>query len=174
MIKATTDSNSNPGYRQVAGVAGAKTSDNPTGQDIRVTIRSDRFGPGLDQIVGHEGSHVADGSEWVASGFAKSKAPTLYQTESDAYTVQSLMIQADFDNKGTAAQRLGEYYKEPGKNPWLPLTMTWWDSGWKEADRATIRANNINKFLERPNGAGGYGVTPANQGESPFKKGSRF
>jgi RHS repeat-associated protein len=46
-IKATTDSNANPGETGVAGVAGAKTADNPTGQLFEsrmTTTRKATFG----------------------------------------------------------------------------------------------------------------------------------
>jgi RHS repeat-associated protein len=174
-IEATTDPKANPGGTQVAGVAGSKTADNPNGQDIRITFRSDDFGDdGLDQTISHEGSHAADGSDWVSSGFANSKNPANYQSEVDAFTVEMLQVQADFNNSGTASQIIGGWHKDPGKNPWIPLILTKWDSGWKEADRATMRASNINRLLERPKDAGGYNLTPSNQGGPTFKKGSRF
>jgi hypothetical protein len=159
----------------VAGLAGQKTSFNPTGQDIRITFRSDLFtNPGFNQTISHEGSHAADGSEWAASGFANSKNPTNYQTEFDAFTVEMLQVQSDFNNSGKASQIIGGWHKDPGKNPWIPLIFTEWDSGWKEADRATMRASNINNVLERPTDIRGYDLTPSKQGGPAFHKGSRF
>jgi RHS repeat-associated protein len=168
-IFSTTDPKAPPGDTAVAGTAGPKTADNPTGQDIRVTFTS--FG---GQVIAHEGSHVADGSEWVASGFANSKNPTNYQTEFDAFTVQFLQVQADSNNQGRATYILGGWHKDPGKNPWVPLVLTMWDSGWKEANRAVMRANNINSLLERPKDVTGYDVTPSHQGGPAFQKGTRF
>src|SRR2546430_232662 len=150
-IKASTNPHDDPAYTQVAGVAGPKTADNPTGQDIRITFRSDRLESwALDQTIGHEGSHAADGAAWVASGFSASKDPTLYQTEFDAHTVQFLQGQADYNNQGLAQVNIGGWHQDPGKAPWVPLVLVEWDSGWKEADRATMRAKNINNLLERP------------------------
>jgi hypothetical protein len=75
----------------VAGSAGAKTADNPTGQKITATFNPNFLtgdsNAGL--LEGHEGSHVADGSAWVASGFSPSMNPTRYQTELNAYRVQA-------------------------------------------------------------------------------------
>jgi hypothetical protein len=62
----------------------------------------------------------------------------------------------------------------PGKNPYLPEKVRIWDSGWKEADRATIRRTNIDTILSRPKNAGGsYGLTPAST-KRTFLKGSKF
>jgi RHS repeat-associated protein len=97
-IFATTNAKANPGVTQVAGVAGQKTADNPTGEEIRVAFRADTFGDGMNQVISHEGSHVADGTAWVGSGFANSKNPMLYQAEVDALTVQS--VQPDFHAAG--------------------------------------------------------------------------
>jgi len=78
---------------QVAGVAGAITADNPTGQNIRVTLNKDLnlLGGdntnGLAMLAAHEGSHVADASDWVASGFSSNANPSNYRTEFDAYRV---------------------------------------------------------------------------------------
>ena len=172
-IFSTTNAKADPGGTQVAGVAGQKTADNPTGQEIRVTFRADTFGDGMNQLINHEGSHVADGTAWVGSGFASSKNPTLYQAEVDALTVQAVQVQADYNNAGKATEIFGGWYQQPGKNPWIPLIYTHWDSGWKEADRATMRTKNINSLLERPKQVGGYGLTPAST-KREFQRGSRF
>ncbi len=37
----------------------------------------------------HEGSHVSDGSAWVASGFSSALNPTRFQTELNAYRVSA-------------------------------------------------------------------------------------
>ncbi len=75
--------------------------------------------------------------------------PTNYQTEFDAFMVQAIQVQADSDNAGRRSMVLFGSYKQPGKNPWIPIVVTFWDAGWKEADRATMRAKNINDLLER-------------------------
>lgn len=174
-ISATNNPKADVGGTQVAGVAGPKTADNPTGQNIRITFRADVFEhEGFYQTISHEGSHGADGSAWVASGFANSKNPTNYQTEFDAWTVQSLQVQAASDNAGRSSMITGGSYKAPGKNPWIPLIFTLWDSGWKEADRATMRANNINNKLERPKQAGGYNLTPSDKTPAFTKGATRF
>lgn len=74
----------------VANAAGPTTADNPNGQKITVTLGTDKLdgseGNGLD--IGHEGSHVADGSDWVSSGFNPSMNPTRYGTEFRAFQVE--------------------------------------------------------------------------------------
>lgn len=156
----------------VAGVTQQTTKDNPTGQNIRVNFDPKLFGEGpLDGTVIHEGSHVADGSDWVKSGFKGSANPTEYRTEFDAYTVAGIYAQAAAPN-GSAFTRLSGF-KERGKNPYLPEKVTLWDSGWKAADIATLRSQNINKLLAAPERAGGYNVTPSKPGTG-WVRGSRF
>lgn len=88
-----SDSNGNPvaGLTQVSGVANGTKSDlNPNGQNISVTFNPDQLnGAGGAGLVAHEGSHVADGAAWVASGFSFSKDPTNMMTELKAYHVGS-------------------------------------------------------------------------------------
>jgi hypothetical protein len=70
------------GFTQVAGVAGAKTTDNPTGQNIHITFNAASFNlENFSEGLAHEGSHAADGSAWVKSGFANNKNPMEYQFE---------------------------------------------------------------------------------------------
>jgi RHS repeat-associated protein len=68
----------------VAGGA-AKTADNPTGQKIEVKFSAVLVGDAMSEA--HEGSHTADGSAWVASGFSSALNPTRFQTEQRAYRV---------------------------------------------------------------------------------------
>ena len=162
------------GSTQVAGVAGAKTKENPTGQNIHVTFSKESFNDEfLSGGIAQEGSHVADGSDWVKSGFARNKNPGAYQLEVDGYIVQSLMAEANLPN-GSSSVRL-PYFKEPGKNPYLPVRVPIWKSEWEGADRATLAAfkGNVDRFLSRPKGAGGYGLTPTST-KPAFKKGSAF
>jgi hypothetical protein len=89
----------------------------------------------------------------------------------DAFTVQSVLNQAQ--NPDNYSYVSLPYFKEPGKNPYLPERVRIWDSGWAEADRATLRSANIDKILSRPEKAGGYGLTSAST-KRTFLKGSRF
>jgi RHS repeat-associated protein len=78
---------------EVAGSTVAKTQDNPNGQNIRVTFdrASNVLGAdtnSLATLAAHEGVHVADGSDWVSSGFSNNALPSRLQTEWDAYQVQ--------------------------------------------------------------------------------------
>jgi RHS repeat-associated protein len=160
-------------YTQVEGVAGPKTADNPTGQNIRVTFTAKSFEHTevLAGSIGHEGSHAADGAAWVKSGFAASSNPKLYQAEMDAFTAQSLVGQSFTPNSEATISM--PYFKEPGKNPYLPEKIELWNPGWAEADRATLRRTNIDKILSRPEKAGGYGLTPAST-KREFLRGGRF
>lgn len=71
----------------VAGTTGEKTADNPIGQNIEVKFRANELGNAMDEA--HEGSHVSDGSAWVASGFSSALNPTRFQTELNAYRVSA-------------------------------------------------------------------------------------
>jgi len=82
---------------QEAG-AGTKTAENPNGQNI--TVMFDKAsnmlnGQNVDAVgslTAHEGVHVADGSDWVSSGFSNNANPSNLQTEHDAYTVQANIL----------------------------------------------------------------------------------
>lgn len=95
-VNVRFDSNVQGGVTEVSGVAnGDKSADNPTGQNINVTFNPNAVGGTLDGgLVAHEGSHVADGSDWVKSGFSPGMDPTRYQTEIHAYQVQWNVTQA--------------------------------------------------------------------------------
>ncbi len=84
------DSNVQGGVTEVSGVAnGDKSADNPTGQNINVTFNPNVVGGDFSgALVAHEGSHVADGSAWVASGFSANMNPTKFNTEFNAYHVE--------------------------------------------------------------------------------------
>jgi RHS repeat-associated protein len=74
---------------EILSKLGAKTSDNPAGQKIKVIfseIAIDNMG-----TVGHEGVHVADATAWIASDFSDTMNPTQYQGEMDAYAVNALL-----------------------------------------------------------------------------------
>jgi len=93
-VNVRFDSNVNGGQggavTEVSGAAGEKTADNPTGQSTNVTFKDGNASSGL---VAHEGSHVADGSDWVKSGFSASMNPTRGTTESNANHVQFNIMQ---------------------------------------------------------------------------------
>jgi hypothetical protein len=153
-------------------VAGKKTVDNPNGQNIRVGFDKSMFQSAtFGDLIGHEGSHAADGSDWVTSGFADSKNPTDYQTEVDAFTVQSVLAQARNPNTYSYVQLPHLFI--PGKNPYLPEKVRIWDSAWKEANRAEERLKSINRILDRPKDAGGYELTPATTTKA-WTKGSKL
>lgn len=164
----------NPLDTQVAGTRVARTADNPTGQNIHVNVNKDAFGSVfLGDMIGHEGTHVADGSDWVKSGFANSMNPTVYRGETDAYTVQSLLAEARAPNRSFSMTL--PYYKEPGKNPYFPQNPPIWKPEWEGADRATLQAfrGSVDQVLSRSKKAGGYGVTSASP-DRMFRRGSSF
>ncbi|HEX8162591.1 MAG TPA: RHS repeat-associated core domain-containing protein [Pyrinomonadaceae bacterium] len=162
---------------QIAGVVGDKTKDNPTGRQSRVTLNTSVFNKDADVTAIalatlHEGSHLADGEDWVKSGFSGSKNPTEYKTEMDAYTVQGMAAQAlDYQMSFRGRVPL------PGYAGGLPTNYYIWNSGWATADAATIesrRSAAIDGFLKTPREYGGYGYA-GNRGEQPaFVKGSKF
>lgn len=89
-VNVRFDSNVTGGVTEVSGVAdGTKSADNPTGQNINVTFNPNAVGGAFDGgLVAHEGSHVAEGSAWVASGFSPNLNPTNFAAEFKAYHVQ--------------------------------------------------------------------------------------
>ena len=142
------------------------TTDNPTGQDITVTIDPTQTKSSDDYAInlGHEGSHVADGSDLIGSlplnaNLASDPAVmavlngplnlTQYVTETRAYEVSSFIGQG----RGLSSLTIGKAKYEI------------WNSGWREADRAAKRSAGIDKILAEPKSSGGlYEVTLANQG----------
>ena len=141
---------------QVAGVAGAKTKDNPTGQQIDVTFNTGQLGRGGAANAGlsaHEGSHVADGSAWVASGFKNASNPTRYATESRGYRIQASIYE-------------GQGYSFATFSP----TELMWVRGWPQSG---VDAR-IDYWLRVPKAQGGlYDVTPANRTKA-FRRGPRL
>jgi RHS repeat-associated protein len=73
------DKNEGGAFTQVYNTTDKKTADNPTGQKIVVTMGPKAIGSSSAEA--HEGSHVADGSAWVKSGFSVALNPTLFATE---------------------------------------------------------------------------------------------
>lgn len=71
----------------------AKTKDNPLGQRIIATFKKNVFSGSGDNAhaVAHEGSHIADASDWVRSGFSAKMNFTSTQGESRALHVGAYM-----------------------------------------------------------------------------------
>jgi len=65
------------------------TSDNPLGQKITVHFAESALSGSADNaiLLGHEGSHGADASDWVKSGFSPSMNPNQYNSEWRAFHV---------------------------------------------------------------------------------------
>lgn len=132
---------------EVSNTTGAKTESNPTGQKITVTFASANLG--MAGLVAHEGSHVADGSAWVKSGFSLKMNPTLYGGEFRALKVQ-----------GSIAEGMGW--------PYAPVRAGeshhfLYYSGWQEP----LLNNMINRFLAVPKKDGGvYELTPESKKRS--------
>jgi RHS repeat-associated protein len=141
---------------QVGGVAGPKTKDNPTGQQIDVTFGTGQLGKGGAANAGlsaHEGSHVADGSAWVASGFKDALNPTRYATESRAYRIQANIYEGQGYLYGTFS----------------PTELMWF-RGWPQSN---VDAR-IDYWLRIPKAQGGlYGVIPSDKTKA-FTPGARL
>jgi len=133
------------------------TADNPTGQNINVTIDPSKNGS-LNQeaiTLGHEGSHVADGTALVGalpSSLAGSDGVlggplnmTSYQTEMKAYGVSAAIGQG----LGLSSLSVGD-------------GNVIWNSSWGAVDMQTLRNQGIQHELADPKGL--YNVTPDKQG----------
>lgn len=121
-------------------------------------VLSDRRGGNLAVDVAHEGRHVADAQEFaaaltrdVAANGALSTVAIMgdtnrsrYEREVRGYTVSSLVAQGlGLDNLSVGRREI-------------------WNSGWSQADRATLRSAAINNHLrESPT----YSLTPENPGQ---------
>jgi len=143
------------------------TADNPTGQDTVVTfdMSQQKDSADLAGSIGHEGSHVADGTDLVGALPSNLTDPataavlngplnlTKYETETRAYGVSAAVSQGMGYDSLKVGKKGGNQYEI-------------WNSGWKQADRATNRAAGIDRVLAEPKSSGGlYGVTRANQGD---------
>jgi hypothetical protein len=145
-----------------------RTKDNPTGQRTTITITEESVNSGgLIHMIRHEGSHVADGWKWRASGCKRSSNPFLRETEFKAYTVASLSAEAYQPNVPYEFVLRGG--SSPGKNPFLPETVPIYRPDLKAEDLQILRDSNIDKLLARPKNAGGlYGVTATSPGKPVF------
>jgi RHS repeat-associated protein len=178
-VTIRTSEGPSDGRMEVEGVAGRRTTDNPNGQNIRISFKAAAYeASGFDGLIAHEGSHAADASEWVSSGFAMSENPTKYQTELVAYTVTSLMKEAavarvpayvDMADVSLPGVRDGR-----GHIRYLPELIWFYSTSWAEADKETLRKANIDRLLARPRNAGGlYALTPRSPRRS-FARGARL
>ncbi|HEV7646404.1 MAG TPA: RHS repeat-associated core domain-containing protein [Pyrinomonadaceae bacterium] len=145
---------------QTEGVAHDKTIANPHGMYAVVSFdfasaANPASGVDLAQILVHEGSHVADGAEWVASGFLDSKNPSIYKTEKDAYTTQSYFVSHRASASGS--------YQGGIDSKGQPVNYQIWNKSWKNVD--SKRETNINKIIEFT-----YGVTAKVSGDPTFVK----
>ena len=123
------------------GLSGQKTADNPNGQEIRLSFDNESYkARTFGDLIGHEGSHIADGSDWVKSGFSDSKNPTKYQTEFDAYTVQGLLAQAE---NAHGWSFIPTHLIKGFPTVYIPI----WNSGWEKADIESMRGKNIDLIL---------------------------
>jgi len=87
----------NPGYvaETSHGNSVSPTADNPTGQNVTVTLNLRDYAGALgDPILeSHEGSHVADFSAWFGCGQCASRDITKAESERRAYNVTSNLAQ---------------------------------------------------------------------------------
>jgi RHS repeat-associated protein len=140
------------GQTDVGGNVSPATASNPNGQNIEVTLAAGvvaEGGAGLASTLAHEGSHVADGSEWVSSGFAAAKDPTLFATEYRAYNVSVNIL---------GAENVAPFSMGPVGAPKVLLAP-----GFPIA----INGPQIEKLLAIP---GGYGVTRMRPGDPVFDR----
>jgi hypothetical protein len=106
------------------------TADNPNGQKITVTFGKSEFNGNADNAidVAHEGSHVADASAWVSSGFSAKTNPFRYATENRALHVSAYM--AEGINYGPLGFMLGnkpQYIWKPGWTPAMVDSAINWE-----------------------------------------------
>jgi RHS repeat-associated protein len=147
------------------------TPDNPTGRDITVTFDTKQHKNTTDYAINiaHEGSHVADGTAFIAAlplnladpaateMFSNSPLNlTKYETETRAYGVSAAV-----------AQGLGIDSLKIGKDGGNQYEI--WNSGWKQADRLTKQSKGIDKVLAEPKSKGGlYEITKDKPGVKLF------
>ena len=145
-VNVRFDSNVSGGVTEVSGVAnGNKSADNPNGQNINVTFNPNAAGGNFDgSLVAHEGSHVADGSDWVKSGFSSSMNPTHNTTEVNANHVQFNILNVQLN-----AMYPGGYTG----------TMYGGSVGFKNGDTFKMITPDLQKAIQKENGA--YDTKPA-------------
>lgn len=138
------------GETQVAGTLTAKTKDNPTGQNIRVLIKDSAFdSDSLFGTIAHEGTHAADGADWIKSGFRKSMNPTEYQTEFAAFETESLVYQAAGVPKATFTIESNKplpRFVMSRQDIWNEQWPSWSSVDMTVADRRKIHIDNYLEF----------------------------
>jgi RHS repeat-associated protein len=74
-------------------------SSSPTGARVMVTLGNGDFDGSAYSGIGaaHEGPHVADAQDWIASGFNPAQNPTSYNTEFRAYLVTAHLAEGAYD-----------------------------------------------------------------------------
>jgi RHS repeat-associated protein len=139
--------------------AGETTLNN--NKTITVAFNPKQFGSDFFQaLVGHEGSHVADTKNYLATG----NSPTKYQYEYDGYFVQSVLGEAQAKEMNYV-----NYYASTGGTKTAPeKKVDLWNKSWAEADKAMLRSKAINEFLAIPKKDGGYGLSPRDKGKALF------
>jgi RHS repeat-associated protein len=156
------------GRTSVSGIAGAKTGENPTGQTINVTFDPDLFEDDyFAQAIIHEGSHAADGSDWVKSGFKDSMNPSWFKLEYDAYYLDSVLAEAEGVISMSLRTTMEYGLKKPYKT--FRFNTTIWSKSWAAVDVETLRQTNIEFHLRHDKL---YELTPASK-EPAFFKGAR-
>jgi RHS repeat-associated protein len=131
---------------RTSNILGAKTVDNPTGQKQTVTFGAAALKD--EGLVGHEGSHVADGTDWIRSGFSPALNPTNYATEVRAYMVQSFI----YAGSGAPWAVVG------GNNNQQYFILPAADLPNGRHSSAGVRFA-VNQYLRVPKNQGGYGLT---------------
>jgi RHS repeat-associated protein len=140
---------------KVAGNTVAKSADNATGQNILVTLNKSLNLLNGDNtnflgILGaHEGSHVADASDWVASEFSNNANPSVRQTEFDAYRVglnvaEGMRFSWTSVSFGNQTYRFDFPLAQPETNNAINLMIT------REYPRANLDVFSRNTRIKRP------------------------
>jgi RHS repeat-associated protein len=129
-------------------IGGGKTTLDEKTKTVTVAFNPKQFGQEAFQaLVGHEGVHVADYKDYIATG----KTVNDYQAEYEGLFVQSVLGEAQYS---------GNYYvSTDGTKKDPPIKVELWNSSWKEVDKERDRA--IKEFLAIPKSKGGlYQLTP--------------
>lgn len=112
---------------------------------ITVTLMSDSFDsakePNLDAIIIHEGSHVADISDWYKGGRKENSRFSQYNSEFEAYSVSSIYAEA------IGQERSGYVIRAPQPYTRFLWSAVIWDESWAPADIETMRSKEIDYLL---------------------------
>jgi uncharacterized protein RhaS with RHS repeats len=154
-VNVRFDANGGDAVTEVSGVAnGNKSADNPTGQNINVTFNPTFMGRDFSgSLVAHEGSHVADGSDWVKAEFSPTMNPTHNATEMNANHVQFNILNVIL---GAEAAKIGA----DGYSGSMNHNSVIWDKG----DSFKKITPDLQKAIQKANGI--WDTKPAfNKGE---------